>query len=198
MEAESGLLSDEDWHKIDHSCLATATNGQIFRDDLGLFTNFRNLLLDYYPEKVWKMRIAEQLHIFSSALQVNYSRCMTRGDFVTAGICRTKGLEAAMELFFLFKKAYMPYYKWSFRALSDIDSDGTFQKMVSELSSAQIDISAWENYEYDTTSINTADNVLVITEQIAAYLLKMLRETHFTRGDDLYLERYVDDVLWGI
>ena len=38
-------LTIEEWLRLDHVCLATATNGEVFRDDLGEFTAFRNKLL---------------------------------------------------------------------------------------------------------------------------------------------------------
>ena len=105
---EHCTMSDEQWLSLDHSCLKTAVNGVIFRDDSGQFTAFRELLLGYYPDKVWKIRMAEQLHEYSATLQVNYSRCMARGDTVAAEICRIQGLKAAMDLFFLLKREYPP------------------------------------------------------------------------------------------
>ena len=117
------ILEEDDWLNLEHSCLATATNGEVFRDDLGEFTRFRNLLLCYYPDSIWRRRIANELHQFSAALQVNYARCMTRNDIVAAELCRAKGLESAMELYFLLNKKYAPYYKWTYRALSELDNE---------------------------------------------------------------------------
>ena len=38
MNAEEKRISEDVWRKLDHSCLATAVNGEVFRDDLGIFT----------------------------------------------------------------------------------------------------------------------------------------------------------------
>ncbi|MCR4670799.1 MAG: DUF4037 domain-containing protein, partial [Saccharofermentans sp.] len=108
------IITEKDWLSIDHSCLATAVNGEIFRDDLGVFSAFREALLGYYPDRVWRIRIAEKMHEYSACLQVNYARCMTRGDIVAADICKVRGMEAAMELYFLLKRTYPPYYKWTY------------------------------------------------------------------------------------
>ena len=94
-DAEACVLSDSDWLSFDKTCLATAVNGEVFRDDLGVFSAFRNHLLAHYPERVWRMRIAEELHAYSASLQVNYARCMARRDAVAAELCRLKGMEAA-------------------------------------------------------------------------------------------------------
>ena len=40
-------MTEAAWYALDHACLKTATNGEVFRDDLGAFTAFRKLLLDY-------------------------------------------------------------------------------------------------------------------------------------------------------
>lgn len=129
-DTDKGSLTEDQWRNLDHACLATAVNGEVFRDDLGIFTRFRNYLLDYYPDRVWRIRIAEKMHEYSSALQVNYQRCMTRGDLVAAEICRINGMMAAMELFFLLRRKYMPYYKWAYRMLTEIDRDGDRKSVV--------------------------------------------------------------------
>ena len=115
-----GILSDTDWMTLDHRCLATAVNGEVFRDDLGEFTAFRDLLLKYYPDRIRKIRISFELHRFASAMQVNYARCMTRGDVVAARMCQSEGLDSAMQLYYLMKREYPPYYKWTFRRLEEI------------------------------------------------------------------------------
>ena len=121
-DTENCRMTEDQWYYLDHSCLKTATNGEIFRDDLGSFTAFRKLLLNYYPDRVWRTRIAEQLHEYAASLQVNYARCMSRGDTVAAELCRAQGLRSAMELYFLLRREYPPYYKWTFRAMRELEA----------------------------------------------------------------------------
>jgi hypothetical protein len=45
------ILCEDDWLRLDHNCLATAVNGEVFRDDKGFFSAFRKYLLDYYPDR---------------------------------------------------------------------------------------------------------------------------------------------------
>jgi hypothetical protein len=45
--------------------LAAATNGMVFRDDMGVFSDARKKLLAYYPEKVWRGKLAQSVHEYS-------------------------------------------------------------------------------------------------------------------------------------
>ncbi|MCR5329654.1 MAG: DUF4037 domain-containing protein [Lachnospiraceae bacterium] len=191
-------IGDDDWRKLDHSCLATAVNGEVFRDDMGSFTAFRKLLLKYYPDHIWKVRIADELHRFASGMQVNYVRCMTRGDIVAARMCQAQGLESAMQLYFLLKREYPPYYKWTFRRLGEIDREETgnaFSDLVRAFSEQNCSLETWEGRSYNADDLNTADPLVRITEKLAARIVTMLKSRGFTRRSDPYLEMYVDEVL---
>ena len=61
-DTQNCTMTESEWYHLDHSCLKTATNGVVFRDDLGVFTAFRQLRMVYYLDRVWRTRIAEQLH----------------------------------------------------------------------------------------------------------------------------------------
>ena len=190
-------LTEEDWYFLDHSCLKTATNGEVFRDDPGVFTAFRQYLLGYYPERVWRARIAEQLHEYASSLQVNYARCMTRGDLVAAELCRSRGISSAMELFFLLKREYPPYYKWTFRALAGLDTEGVFSAKIQKLAAEQIRREAWEGTGYHPNRLNYKDPVVSLSEEIASELELMLSDKGLVRVKGRYLELYVNEILSG-
>ena len=44
-DTDNCTMTEEQWYSLDHSCLKTAVNGTVFRDDLGQFTAFREFLL---------------------------------------------------------------------------------------------------------------------------------------------------------
>ena len=194
-DPESGTLTEDEWRRLDHSCLKTATNGEVFRDDPGVFTAFRRYLLNYYPERVWRTRIAEQLHEYASAFQVNYARCMSREDVVAAELCRARGMRAAMELFFLLKREYPPYYKWTFRALADLDPEGIFSAKIRELAQEPIRQEAWEGTRYLPNRLNYKDRLVALSEEIAAEIDQMLAGNDLIRVRSRYLEAHVDAVL---
>ena len=196
-DTETPSLSDEDWYRLDHSCLKTATNGEVFRDDPGVFTAFRNYLKGYYPDAVWRTRIAEQLHYYASAFQVNYSRCMARGDTVAAELCRSRGISSAMELFFLLKREYPPFYKWTFRALTALDAEGVFSAKIRELAGEKIDPGAWKGTAYHTNRQNYKDRIVSLSEEIASELETMMADMKLIRRRGRYLEIHVGEVLSG-
>lgn len=191
-------MSTNQWMMLDHACLATAVNGEVFRDDLGAFTSFRNLLLGYYPENIHRIRIAEKMHEYSASLQINYARCMTRKDTVSAQICRLRGMEAAMELFFLLKKVYPPYYKWMFRALQDVDEKGEFTSRIQELADEKCNLEAWEDTKYNPNRLNLKDRIVCLSEDIGYDLTELLKQEGYISRMNPYLEADVRKILDGI
>ena len=203
LDTKNAVITNDDWSRLDHNCLATAVNGFVFRDDLGEFTAFRELLLNYYPDNVWRIRIANELHKFAASLQVNYSRCMCREDWVAARLCHMQGLEAAMQLYFLMKRQYPPYYKWTFRRLEEIDRDsvdsstkyGGFSTLIRKLSEEMGDKSAWKGIKYSPNYINLSDPMIVLAERIAGCIVDMMNKNGLTDRTNPYLETYVDEIL---
>ena len=141
------------------------------------------------------IRIAEQLHDYAASLQVNYARCMTRGDTVAAELCRARGISAAMELFFLLKREYPPSYKWTFRALGELDRDGAFSAKIRTLSEEHIRPEAWEAAGYHPNRLNTKDRIVCVSEEIAADIEQMLAEKGLIRVKSRYLETHVNELL---
>ena len=87
----------EDWINIDDYKLATVTNGEVFRDDLGIFTDIRNHFM-MQPEKARLVKLAREISAMAQTGQVNYCRSMGRKDYVTATLCIGQFMEHAMKL----------------------------------------------------------------------------------------------------
>jgi len=193
-DASNGGLREEDWYELDHTCLATAVNGEVFRDELGEFTRFRQMLLDYYPDRIWKIRMINELHKFASSVQVNYARCMTRGDIVAAEMCRSQGIESAMELVFLLKRQYPPYYKWTFRALTELEETEHYAELLRELAGYGLDPDLWRGRRYNANILNSDDKVIIAVEKLATGILDEMRRNGLTDGTDPYLEIYCTEL----
>jgi len=114
-----GSISLRDWFFIPEQSVAEAVNGKIFRDDLGYFTELRQRL-SYMPEDVRLKKLAGNLLVMGQAGQYNYGRCIARGERAAAGLAAAEFVKAALNTVFLLNKKYIPYYKWSFRALSEL------------------------------------------------------------------------------
>ena len=114
-----GVLSIREWFSVPEQSLAEATNGKIFRDDTGIVTLIREKL-SYLPEDVRLKKLAGNLLIMGQAGQYNYNRCISRGESGAAQLAIYEFVKSSLNVAFLINKRYIPYYKWSFRALSDL------------------------------------------------------------------------------
>mgnify|MGYP002715324006 CR=1 FL=1 len=109
-----------DWRKVSDSALAAAVNGEVFRDDEGLFSAIREALLQGYPEPIWYLKIAESAARFSQSGQYNYRRMLLRGDMVSARIMLAECQKEAMRLCYYIAGKYPPHDKWLHRGLQDL------------------------------------------------------------------------------
>ena len=114
-----GSLTLQEWFFVPEQSLLEATNGKIFRDDFGAFTEIRERLA-HMPEAVQLKKLAGSLLLMGQAGQYNYSRCVKRGETAAAQLAVGEFVKNALHVVFLLNKRYMPYYKWCFRALNDI------------------------------------------------------------------------------
>lgn len=114
-----GFLSMHEWLSLPEQSLAEVTNGKIFRDDSGVMTSIRQRL-SYLPEDVRLKKLAGNLLIMGQAGQYNYNRCIDRGECGAAQLALYEFVKSALNTIFLLNKRYVPYYKWSFRALREL------------------------------------------------------------------------------
>jgi len=115
----NGNLSAEAWFSVPEYALLEATNGEVFFDPYGLFTEIR-AKLRYYPEDVRRKKLAGELLLMGQAGQYNYSRCLARGDTAAAQLALFEFTQSTLHTIYLLNQSYMPYYKWSFRGLKDL------------------------------------------------------------------------------
>ena len=108
-----------DWFAVPEFYFAEATNGEVFMDNYGEFSRIRENL-KYYPEDVRIKKIAGNILVMGQAGQYNYKRCLDHGQKGSAQLSVVKFVESAMSVIFLLNRVYMPYYKWSFKAMSEL------------------------------------------------------------------------------
>ena len=115
-----GTLSVDAWLHIPDYALAEATNGEIFYDEYGEFTSIRNYLL-HMPEDIRLKRLAGNLLLMGQSGQYNFLRCIRHQEPEAAQLALYEFVQSALKTIFLIKGRYLPYYKWSFRALRQLD-----------------------------------------------------------------------------
>ena len=118
--SRTGFDSVNRWMTTLDSCLAAATNGEVFRDDLGEFSRIRQSLLNM-PQDVRLKKLAGHLIMAAQAGQYNYPRCVRRGDTVAAQLAIAEFTRAAMSMVYLLNRSYAPYYKWTHRGMKNLE-----------------------------------------------------------------------------
>ncbi len=164
----TGDLSTSEWLRIEEFYLAEATNGEVFRDDCGAFTLIRNKLLNM-PEDVRLKKLAGNVLLMAQSGQYNFKRCLDHGEPAAAQLAVVKFVESAMRTIFLLNKRYMPYYKWSFRALRELPKLGNIA----------------DSLEFLITSDNnteTAETKYFIIEDIASMIINELQQQNITKA----------------
>ena len=114
-----GNLTMGAWFSVPEYSLAEAVNGKVFRDDIVFFSDIRKALM-HFPEDVRLKKLAGELLIMGQSGQYNYTRCMKRNESGAAQLALNEFVNSAMHTVFLINKKYMPYYKWSFRAMKEL------------------------------------------------------------------------------
>ena len=71
------------WLSLDDATLATATNGQVFADPLGVFSKTRQGF-KFMPEDIRLSLISRRLGMMAQAGQYNLLRMLQRGDGAAA------------------------------------------------------------------------------------------------------------------
>ena len=115
-KAKVGVLNapsiDTDWLKINEERLFEITHCQIFHDASGEITSRIKAFQGYYPNDVWKNRIAHNLVELWRWSTQYVKRASRRGDVIAAGLLWGRFAENAMKLGFLLNREYAPYEKW--------------------------------------------------------------------------------------
>ena len=114
--AADGILTVSQWLTVPEQALCEATNGRVFFDGRGEVSRIRERL-SRFPEDVRRKKLAGSLLLMAQAGQYNYRRCLAHGETGAAQLAVDEFCKAAMHAVFLLNDAYMPYYKWSFRAM---------------------------------------------------------------------------------
>ena len=108
------------WLRVDDHYLATAVNGEVFRDDLGAFTAVREALLRFYPADVLRKKLAARLYTMGQAGQYNYPRSARREDEVAMSLALNEFIRAALQVIYLLNGRYAPFYKWLYRGAEEL------------------------------------------------------------------------------
>lgn len=191
-DAKTGL----DWLFTPEPQLAAATNGEVFRDDLGEFTRIRQQLLEFYPEDVRRKKIAARAAVMSQAGQYNLLRLIKRQDSVAALQALGRFTEAALSMIYLLNRRYMPFYKWAFHALR-IEVNGELA-LVSALCPLIERLAEVPGLMAGGDFDGAYDLAFELTEGICAAVAKELNAQGLSRSESAFLQDHLGEIMAGI
>ena len=189
--------TNQGWLALSEENLATATNGKVFEDRLGKFSEIRDGLLQYYPKEVWIRRLVQSMAKAAQAGQYNYARAMKRGERITAELSLTEFIRESMKIVYLLNRKYAPYDKWMRRGMKDLSVGSEIGEMLDLLYTIPDPAAAWEgatanDYIYN---LNTNDGRILIIEAICNIIVQELNEIGLSDRQDNFLQNHLQAVL---
>ena len=189
--------TEAEWFSLSEASLSTATNGAVFEDPCGKFTRIREGLLSYYPQEVWRKKLAESLARAAQAGQYNYARAMKRGERIAAEIALTEFVKETMQIVYLLNKKYAPFYKWMHRGMKELVVCSEIGDMLALLYQIPDPAAAWEgvgagDFLYH---LNTDDGRVLVIEAVCNVLVQTLNEMELSGRQDNFLQNHVAEIL---
>ena len=108
------------WFSIPASTLRTVVSGQVWRDNLGIFSAVREALKQGYPNDVRLKKLAAHTIMMNQAGQHNLPRCLTRDEMGAAQLSIAEFVRHAISAIYLLNNVYEPFYKWAYRGMREL------------------------------------------------------------------------------
>lgn len=175
--------TDEEFLSITENSLLTATNGEIFTDELGEFSNIRNSI-KHYPKRLLIKKIADTSHIVSQTGQYNFARALKRKDYVTARIILSEFISSTIDLIFLLNKEYAPFYKCKYRKLKELPILFNVSRLIEKI---------------EKLSVNLDDkNIINLIELTVSKIITELKfQGYISMVKSNFLDEYMEDIMRG-
>ncbi len=175
----------ERWLYTPSASLLSASNGEVFADPLGKFTEIRERLRLGYPEDIRRKKLACHTVFMAQAGQYNYSRCIRRGETGAAQLAVFEFVRHAISGIYLLNNRYEPFYKWAYRGMEELPILGSISDALQGLT------------ELDN-SPPRAEGKAEIIEDIAMLFIGELQTQSLTRAVCTDLEKHAYSILDGI
>ncbi len=175
----------ERWLYTPSHSLLSASNGEVFKDDLGLFSAVRNELLRGYPEDIRRKKLAAHVILMAQSGQYNYSRCVARGELGASQLAVFEFVKHAISAIYLLNNAYEPFYKWAYRGLSKL-------QILNNIGDALQGLTELDN---NPASSQVKQEVI---EDIAALMIKEFQHQGLTKATCGELEKHAYSILDGV
>lgn len=162
------------WRQIPEYALSTATNGEVFFDNLGRFTQIREELKKGYPQDIKLKKMAARLLKIAQSGQYNFPRCIKRQEYVAALLALDQFISAVMSYLYLLNDSYCPYYKWAHRGLFALPVMG--KDMGDKLSRLVL-----------LSPEKDSNEMIWLIEEICIAIFEDLKQRGWAQGNDAFL-----------
>ena len=175
----------QQWFYTPSQNFLEATNGTVFLDELGLFTEIRRQIKDNFPRDVRLKKLSAHLALMAQSGQYNYMRMAKHSGAIHSEIAIHEFIKHSLQVLFLLVGEFAPYYKWQFKTISKIEKVSTIYNKIEDL----IMLSC------EDKNIQAKFNII---ESISADIVKMLKEQQLSFITSDYLENHSVEVLKNI
>lgn len=174
-----GSLSQIEWLKIPLHLLAEATNGEVFLDNYGQFTEIRNALLEM-PDEIRLKRLSWNILHMARFGQYDFTRSIAHEEYEAAQLSVDEFVKFTLKVLFLLKGRYPPYYRWSFKALRE------FNPSIAEWLSSLL--------KGDNSDRWISHTKTELIDRISSYVVKSLKDQGLSDSDRIELAIHADEV----
>ncbi|MBQ6230791.1 MAG: DUF4125 family protein [Eubacterium sp.] len=174
----NGPQRDGDYLTCEESGLAAAVNGEIYRDDLGVFTAIREKLQRHYPEYVSFLKIANLTTMLGREGQYNFKRVSARKDFTAAGLILSSAVKDALELIYLLNKTYAPHEKWLRKGIDGLPHISYLGRLIDDIM---------------LTNVTETEKISRYLEKLCFTVLRELKDQGIVWGNSTFLPDYADN-----
>lgn len=175
-----GELTPMEWLKIPEYSILEVTNGKLFYDGSGTLTSIREGLKSM-PEDVRKKKLAGHLLTMAQAGQYNYYRLTKRGEQGAAQLAVFEFVKSALHVIYGLNGRLIPYYKWAFRGMRDLEILSGLEQPLTFLISSSNE---------ESISLKKANTI----EEIAGAIIGELKKQDLTEADCGDLEKHAYSV----
>lgn len=170
------------WLYTPSAMLRSASNGEVWRDELGVFSSVRDVLKQGYPEDVRRKKLAAHLALAHQSGCYNYERSLRRGDGGAAQLSLFEFIRHAISSVYLLSGEYEPFYKWAFRGLDSLEG-------VSDIKEKLLALSLSDGYP------ESSEEKLSLIEDVCSLLILALKEQGISRAACQNLDTHAFSVL---
>ncbi len=172
----------QEWFYTPEYAFAEAVNGEVFRDDSGIFSGIRAEICRAVPADVRMKKLAGYAILMAQSGQYNFTRCLKHGEKGAAMLALSDFVRYAGMMMFWLKHRFAPYYKWMFRAMRQLPENGGIPEMLEEL------------------LMPTGDDQqkAECIESVCRWFADALRQENLTSCDGNYLEPHAFEIMHRI